>query len=86
MYVCICMAVTDRQIREAASGGARTLKDLRRDLGVTRECGLCASCARSCLVAAIKIHGCQDHEATATMTVKSTTSWQPTHYRRPLPL
>jgi len=49
MYVCVCHAVTDRQIREAARDGARTLKDLRRDLGVTRDCGRCASCARSCL-------------------------------------
>lgn len=45
------LAVTDRQIREAALGGALTLKDLRRDLGVTSECGRCASCARSCLKA-----------------------------------
>ena len=49
MYVCVCKAVTDRQIREAALGGARTLKDLRRDLGVTSDCGRCASCARDCL-------------------------------------
>ena len=49
MYVCVCHAVTDRQIREAAEGGARTLRDLRRDLGVTRDCGRCASCARQCL-------------------------------------
>lgn len=49
MYVCVCQAVTDRQIREAAEGGARTLKDLRRDLGVTRDCGRCASCAHECL-------------------------------------
>ncbi len=56
MYVCVCQAVTDRQIREAAQGGARTLKDLRRDLGVTRDCGRCASCARDCLQEA---HACQ---------------------------
>ena len=49
MYVCVCQAVTDRQIRQAAEGGARTLKDLRRELGVTRDCGRCASCARECL-------------------------------------
>jgi bacterioferritin-associated ferredoxin len=49
MYVCVCKAVTDRQIREAAAGGARTLKDLRRDLGVTSDCGRCAGCARDCL-------------------------------------
>lgn len=49
MYVCVCQAVTDRQIRQAAEGGARTLKDLRRELGVTRDCGRCASCAHECL-------------------------------------
>ncbi|MBS1142999.1 MAG: BFD-like (2Fe-2S)-binding region [Proteobacteria bacterium] len=49
MYVCVCKAVTDRQIREAAHGGARTLGDLRRELGVTADCGRCASCARDCL-------------------------------------
>ena len=52
MYVCVCHAVTDRQIREAAAGGARTLKDLRRDLNVTRDCGRCATCARDCLAEA----------------------------------
>jgi bacterioferritin-associated ferredoxin len=49
MYVCVCQAVTDRQIRQAAAGGARTLDDLRRELGVARECGQCASYARECL-------------------------------------
>ena len=49
MYVCVCHAVTERQIHEAARNGAHTLKDLRRDLGVTSDCGRCASCARQCL-------------------------------------
>ena len=58
MYVCICKAVTDRQIREAAQGGARTLADLRRELGVSLDCGRCASCARECLKEA---HHCAAH-------------------------
>jgi len=49
MYVCVCQAVTDRQIQDAARNGARTLKDLRRELGVTLDCGRCASCAHDCL-------------------------------------
>lgn len=49
MYVCVCHAITDRQIVEAAKQGATTLKDLRRDLGISSECGLCANCARQCL-------------------------------------
>ena len=58
MYVCVCHAVTDRQIRQAAESGARTLKDLRRDLGVTRDCGRCASCAHECLKQAHE-NGCK---------------------------
>jgi bacterioferritin-associated ferredoxin len=49
MYVCICRAVTDSQIRHAANNGASTLKDLRQSLGVASECGQCASCAKDCL-------------------------------------
>lgn len=49
MYVCVCNAVTDRQIVEAAKQGATSLKDLRRELGISNECGLCAQCARQCL-------------------------------------
>ena len=51
MYVCVCKAVTERQVREAVSDGARSLKDLRRELGVTSDCGQCAACARQCLTA-----------------------------------
>lgn len=49
MYVCVCQAVTDREIHQAAKDGARTLRDLRRDLGVGVDCGRCVSCARQCL-------------------------------------
>lgn len=49
MYVCVCQAVTERQIRQAAHEGARSLKDLYRDLGISRDCGRCANCARHCL-------------------------------------
>lgn len=56
MYICVCQAVTDRQIRQAAQSGALTLRDLRRELGVTRDCGRCASCARDCLH---EVHGDQ---------------------------
>ncbi|MBX3679052.1 (2Fe-2S)-binding protein [Cognatazoarcus halotolerans] len=56
MYVCVCNAVTDTHIREAASAGAKTLLDLRRTLGVASECGRCASCARDCLK---QVHACE---------------------------
>ena len=49
MYVCVCKAVTERQVRQAVNNGAQSLKDLRRELGVSSDCGQCAACARQCL-------------------------------------
>ena len=40
MYICICNAVTDREIRGAASLGA-SLEDIKRDMGVASCCGKC---------------------------------------------
>jgi bacterioferritin-associated ferredoxin len=49
MYVCVCNAVTEKQIHKAIDDGIRTLRELRQLLGVTAECGRCARCARDCL-------------------------------------
>lgn len=49
MYICVCKAVTERQVKQAASEGAGSLRDLRDRLGVTEECGRCAKCALECL-------------------------------------
>jgi len=56
MYVCICRAVTDRDIENAVAAGARRLRDLRVELGVTEECGRCARCAKACLHNALDQH------------------------------
>jgi bacterioferritin-associated ferredoxin len=53
MYVCICHSITDRQIREAAFDGARSLRDLSRELHVATGCGRCADCAREVLAQAV---------------------------------
>lgn len=54
MFVCVCKAVTDQQIREAARNGARTLDDLRLELGVASECGNCAAYAAQLLEEALE--------------------------------
>ena len=41
MYICICKAVTDGQIRTAISQGACTRKQLAQCLKVGRDCGKC---------------------------------------------
>lgn len=43
MYVCICKAVTDSQIKNAIDNGACTRKQVFDTLGVGRNCGKCNS-------------------------------------------
>lgn len=51
MYVCICNAVTDREIEAAVDAGARRVRDLRKALGVAGCCGKCAPQAKEILQA-----------------------------------
>ena len=39
MYICLCNAITDRQIVQAAQQGARSSDDLAQGLGVGLGCG-----------------------------------------------
>jgi len=56
MYICICNAVTERHIQSAVRQGARRMRDLRAQLGVTKECNSCANCANKCLKSALRTH------------------------------
>ena len=47
MYVCLCHAVTDTEIREAASGGICDLDGLSDRLGVGAACGCCRETAQA---------------------------------------
>ncbi|WP_459616407.1 (2Fe-2S)-binding protein [Bordetella sp. 2513F-2] len=45
MYICVCNAVTERQVRACVDGGASSLEDLQFELGVATCCGCCAATA-----------------------------------------
>jgi bacterioferritin-associated ferredoxin len=47
MYVCVCCAVTDHQIRDAVSGGAASLSDVQCIFPVGMCCGRCEDVARN---------------------------------------
>jgi bacterioferritin-associated ferredoxin len=49
MYICICNAITDRQVRECAAEGARSVDELAMKLGVGAGCGRCRECAAELL-------------------------------------
>ena len=49
MYICICNAVTEREIRQCARLGACSLRDLRNELGVANTCGKCKHAAKAIL-------------------------------------
>ena len=49
MYVCICNAITEDQVRASVAAGATTLEELQLDTGVASCCGTCAEAAGSYL-------------------------------------
>lgn len=49
MYVCVCNAVTDRQIRQAVKNGVSSFPELQSELKVSTCCGKCRSCAKQIL-------------------------------------
>ncbi|MET1255460.1 (2Fe-2S)-binding protein [Aliikangiella maris] len=47
MYVCICNAVTDSQIKEAMHNGLTTFAEIQHHLGVGNCCGRCVDSAKA---------------------------------------
>lgn len=45
MFICVCNAITERQVQEAVATGARSLSDLEAQLGVGGCCGCCRDTA-----------------------------------------
>ena len=49
MYICLCNAITEGDIRACAQEGACTLRELERCLGVGASCGRCKAAAKEVL-------------------------------------
>ncbi len=49
MYVCVCNAVTDRQIRAQSESSRGTVAEVYRALGIKVKCGKCVSTAK-CII------------------------------------
>ncbi len=56
MFVCVCNAVTEKDIGSAVADGCRSLRELRERLGVGACCGRCCDCARGVLQDSLHAH------------------------------
>ncbi|MBT3011354.1 MAG: (2Fe-2S)-binding protein [Candidatus Thiodiazotropha sp. (ex Lucina aurantia)] len=57
MYVCVCHAITDTDIRNAAGNGISSLEALGDELKVGTCCGRCKECANRVLQQSL-MEGC----------------------------
>ena len=54
MYICVCNAMTDADIKQAVEEGANSMSHLESKLGVSNQCGTCACDAKRCLTEALE--------------------------------
>lgn len=48
MYVCLCNAITDKEIRDAVrEEGIGNLRELKDSMSIANQCGKCAQAAQS---------------------------------------
>ena len=55
MFVCLCKAVTDHQIRDAVDTGVSSFEDMQDHLSVSTVCGGCACEVKRVIEAKLKI-------------------------------
>ena len=49
MYICICNAITERDVRECVRRGCCSMEELSGELGVGTSCGRCRPVAKEIL-------------------------------------
>jgi bacterioferritin-associated ferredoxin len=57
MYICVCHAISDRQIREAVDRGAESLCEVQAYLPVASCCGRCEDSARQVIESHVESAG-----------------------------
>lgn len=74
MYVCLCHAVTDRQIKQAVVEGVCSLRQVQLCLRVGTNCGKCIPAAREVIGAALdatKLDNCAPLRQVPHLTLAS---------------
>jgi bacterioferritin-associated ferredoxin len=58
MYVCVCQAISDRQIREVVDRGAASVYEVQAHLPVASCCGRCEDSVRQVIEAQMSSASC----------------------------
>ena len=53
MYVCVCQAISDQDIRDAVHEGAEDFADIQNRLGAATGCGTCSDFAKEVISEAL---------------------------------
>lgn len=77
MYICICNAITERQVMLSVQQGAVSLQDLQADLGVATSCGCCAETAQEYLPGGRYAGSSSGLAATVSMTADAANDADP---------
>lgn len=64
MYICVCNAVNDRQVKQALCEGKHSIGEVRRHLGFKKCCGRCTEHMRD-MVCQYKQQLCEEGQTTA---------------------
>lgn len=54
MYICLCQAVTDHDIKASVNAGAESLDDVQATLPVALNCGTCRDSAEAIIKEALQ--------------------------------
>ena len=68
MYICVCQAITDRQIKSAVESGIDSVEALKETLGVASCCGSCEQDAEKIVAEHRRVAGPKVYRPNATGT------------------
>ncbi len=68
MYACVCFSITEEEIQDEISAGARTEEELGERCGAGTSCGTCVE-RLGCLIEEARRRPCVDHTLKACPSV-----------------
>lgn len=63
MYICVCKAVKQCDIKQAVQCGHHCMRDLVKNLGVATQCGVCKKATKEELNKVLEEYHCQQADA-----------------------